>query len=485
LVKFRIGSVLVMAALAVLLWPSYSSGSPITFQRTYGGPGNDDCTWARQTTDGGYIMVGYSGSVAWLVKTDSNGDTIWTRGFGGSSFAEGLSVEQTTDSGYIIAGWTESRDTLGDAWLVKTDSHGDTLWTRTYGGPLEDDVGAVALTTDGGYVAVGGTMSFGAGAHDVWLIKTDSRGDTSWTRTFGATNDEFGESVQQTSDGGYVIAGVTGSYGAGGDDVYLVKTDTAGDTQWTRTFGGPLGDWGLCARQTRDSGYIVGGWTTSYHDSSVYVWLIKTNASGDTLWTRKVGDVSGWAEGGPVEQLDDGGYITAGVVASGFYDVYLVRTDSNGGTIWTRSFGGSNPDAGHSVQKTADGGYIIGGQTLSFGAGGSDYYLIKTDENGNLAVAQSKSSSPRMPVFSVTSEPNPFRSSTVLHLTAGFIDHSATHLRIYDAQGRLVRALATNQSAQTIWDGRNNAGQLLPSGTYLVRCDVARTHTTSRLILQR
>jgi hypothetical protein len=485
LVKFRVGSVLVMAALAVLLWPSYSSGSPITFQRTYGGPGNDDCTWARQTTDGGYIMVGYSGSLAWLVKTDSNGDTIWTRGFGGSGFDEGRSVQQTADSGYIIAGWTESLDTLGDAWFVKSDARGDTLWTRTYGGPLEDDVGAVALTTDGGYVAVGGTMSFGAGAHDVWLIKTDPRGDTSWTRTFGATNDEFGESVQQTSDGGFVIAGVTRSYGAGGDDVYLIKTDTAGDTLWTRTFGGPLDDWGLCARQTRDGGYIVGGWTTSYPDSSVYIWLIKTNANGDTLWTRKIGDVSGWAEGGPVEQLDDGGYVITGLVASGFYDAYLVRTDSNGDTIWTRSFGGSNPDAGQSVQPTADGGYVIGGQTLSFGAGREDYYLIKTDANGRLAVAESKTSLSRRAVLSLACAPNPFSGSTKISLSAQVSGSVPVSLRVYDVQGRLVRTIAASRISPTIWDGRDDAGRRLPSGTYLVHYVAAGKQVTARLVLQR
>jgi len=489
--RFHIDSALVVAALVALTLPTLTQASPITFQRTYGGPDNDDCTWARQTYDGGYIMVGFSGSlsvaaiVAWLVKTDSNGDTIWTRSFGGSSFDLGRSVQQTADSGYIISGLTSSLDTLGDAWLIKTNVRGDTLWTRTYGGPSEDFLDEAALTTDGGYVAVGGTMSFGAGAHDVWLIKTDSRGDTSWTRTFGGANDDQGYTVQQTSDGGYIIAGLTRSYGAGGSDVYLIKTNAAGDTQWTRTFGGPLDDRGLCARQTRDGAYIVGGWTTSYPDSSVYIWLIKTNANGDTLWTRKIGDTLGETWGGPVEQLDDGGYVITGLVASGFYDAYLVRTDSNGDTIWTRTFGGSNPDAGNSLQPTADGGYIIGGQTRSFGPGSSDYYLIKTDENGNLAVAEPKSGSPRKLVLSLACEPNPFSSSTVLHMTAGPLDHLPAHLCIYDVQGRLVRALAVRREPQTIWDGRDDAGRRLPSGTYLVHCVAAGKQVTARLVLQR
>ncbi len=485
--RFHIDSALVVAALVALTLPTLTQASPITFQRTYGGPDDDNCKWARQTYDGGYIMVGYSGSLAWLVKTDSNGDTIWTRSFGGSSFDYGHSVQQTADSGYIIAGLTSSLDTLGDAWLIKTDARGDTLWTRTYGGPLEDYLDEAALTTDGGYVAVGNTMSFGAGAHDVWLIKTDSRGDTSWTRTFGGANDDQGYTVQQTNDGGYIIAGVTRSYGAGGDDVYLIKTDTAGDTQWTRTFGGPLCDWGLCARQTRDGGYIVGGLTTSYPDSSVYICLIKTNASGDTLWTRKIGDVSGWAEGGSVEQLDDGGYIFAGGVARGSYDydVYLARTDSNGDTAWTRTFGGSDLDMGLSVQGTSDGGFMIGGQTRSFGAGSSDFYLIKTDANGRLAVAEPKKSPPRRAVLSVACAPNPFSGSTKIRFSSQLSGSVPVSLRVYDVQGRLVRTIAASRISPTIWDGRDDAGRRLPSGTYLVRCATAGRHATARVVLQR
>ena len=489
--RARFDSALVVAMLVALVLPALPHSSPITFQRTYGGQDDDNCSWARQTYDAGYVMVGGAASVgngvhiAWLVKTDERGETLWTRTLGGPWACVGNSVQQTADSGYIIGGATESLDTLGDAWLVQTDARGDTLWTRTYGGPSEDGLDEAALTTDGGYVAVGSTASFGAGAYDVWLIKTDSRGDTSWTRTFGGTNDEYGASVQQTSDGGYIIAGVTWSYGAGGADVYLIKTNAAGDTQWTRTFGGPIDDYGLCARQTRDGGYIVGGWTMSYPDSSVYIWLIKTNANGDTLWTRKIGDTLGETEGGPVEQLDDGGYIIAGCVDRTISDVYLARTDSNGDTIWTRTFGGSSFDVGYSVQKTADGGYVIGGETYSFGAGQSDYYLIKTDANGNAAVEESKAELPRRATLALICTPNPFRSSTVLRLTTGPLDHSATHLRVYDVQGRLVRALTISRETQAVWDGRDNGGRPLPSGTYLARCDTAGEHATTRLVLQR
>ena len=217
----------------------------------------------------------------------------------------------------------------------------------------------------------------------------------------------------------------------------------------------------------------------------MYIWLIKTNANGDTLWTRKIGDVSGWAEGGSVEQLDDGGYIITGFVARDFYDVYLVRTDSNGDTLWTRAFGGSNIDAGYSVQPTADGGYIIGGQTYSFGAGKSDYYLIKTDPNGNSAVAEPRKSPPRRAGLSLACAPNPFSGSTRISFSSQASDSRSLALRVYDAQGRLVRTLSADQTSQTIWDGRDDAGRRLPSGTYLVHCVAAGKQVTARLVLQR
>jgi len=483
--RARFDAALVVAMFVAVLLPAYSESSPITFQRTYGGTDDDVGISVQQTFDGGYIMTGPAASYAWLVKTNERGDTLWTRTFGGPRGAAGLSVQQTVDSGYIVAGGTASLDTLSDVWLIKTDARGDTLWTRTYGGASEDGGDAVAPTIDGGYVVVGRTASFGAGGTDVWLIKADSSGDTSWTRTFGGTNDDWGESVQQTNDGGYIIAGITWSYGAGSADVYLIRTNAAGDTQWTRTFGGAEDDYGLSARQTKDGGYIVGGWTMSNSDSTTRIYLIKTDARGDTLWTKTINSSSGFAEGGPIEQLNDGGYIVTGCVAGGMYDVYLVRTDSNGDTLWTRTFGGSNLDMGLSVQRTRDDGFIIVGETYSFGAGASDFYLIKTDENGDVGVAESKAELPRRAALSLICAPNPFHTSTRIDLSAQALNPTPASLRIYDAQGRLVRTFAASGKSCTVWDGRDNIGQLLPSGTYLVYCDAAGKYATTRLILSR
>jgi len=185
-----------------------------------------------------------------------------------------------------------------------------TGWWRTYGGTSTEWGYSAQQTSDGGYIVAGSTGSFGAGYRDVYLIKTNASGDTLWTRTYGGTDDDEGHSVQQTSDGGYVIAGETWSFGAGGD-VYLVKTNASGDTLWTRTYGGTSSDDGFSARQTSDGGYVIAGQTMSF-GAGVDVYLIKTNASGDTLWTRTCGgtnyDCGYWAQ-----QTSDGGYVIAGL----------------------------------------------------------------------------------------------------------------------------------------------------------------------------
>ena len=492
--RARCDTAFVVAALVAVLLPAYSHSSPITFQRTYGGPADDLCFSAAQTADGGYVLAGVTESFGaggfdcYVVKMNSYGDTMWTRTFGGPHFDGGWSVVQTADSGYVVTGYTCSVDTLGDAWLIKIDANGDTVWSRTYGDMQGSSGMSVQQTHDGGYVITGRTSFFGPGGPDVLLIRTDSIGDTLWTRTYGGAGDDEGNSVQQTTDGGYIIAANTSSFGAGSQVAWLIKTDSMGDTMWTRTLGDDSSEYAASAQQTTDGGYIVAGWTWPY-SSSPQFYLIKTDAAGDTLWTKTIGKAGSWLEAMSAEQIADGGYIIVGdcqasdTIAT-FPSVLLVRTDASGDTLWTRTFGGADVDEGYSVHQTADGGYIIGGQTYSFGAGMSDFYLIKTDENGNLAVTESKSSPSRKPVLSLTSEPNPFRSSTVLHLTTGPLVHSATYLRIYDAQGRLVRTLAASRNSCIVWDGRDDIGQRLPSGPYFVRCDAGGKRATARIVLE-
>jgi hypothetical protein len=364
----------------------------ITFQKTYGGTIDDVGLSARQTTDGGYIICGLTTSFGagsrdvYLVKTDSIGDTLWTKTYGGTNDDVGESVQQTADGGYIITGYTKSFgvDSI-DVYLIKTNPSGDTLWTKTYGGTGLDDGYSVQQTTDGGYVIAGATGSFGPASFSVYLIKTDINGNSLWSKTFGGTDHEHGSSIHQTTDGGYIIAGSTGSFGAGGDDVYLIKTNATGDTLWTKTFGGTNTDAAESVQQTVDGGYIITGYTSSFGAGNNDIYLIKTDTIGDTLWTKTFGGIS--SDGGSsVQQTTDGGYVMAGSTASfgaGSHDVYLIKTDANGDSLWTKTFGGIDYDDGYSVQQTTDGGFIIAGYTWSYGAGAGDICLIKTDSLGN------------------------------------------------------------------------------------------------------
>jgi len=314
-------------------------------------------------------------------------DTLWTRIYGGSDDDEGHSVQQTTDGGFIIAGYTYSYGAgHGDVYLIRTDVNGDTLWTRTYGGDSDDDLGySVQQTTDGGFIIAGETYSYGAGHDDVYLIRTDENGDTLWTKTYGGSDYDGGYSVQQTTDGGFIIAGYTDSYGAGYDDVYLIRTDENGDTLWTKTYGGDYSDGGSSVQQTTDSGFIIAGYTFSYGAGGGDVYLIRTDVNGDTLWTKTYGG-SDYDYSESVQQTTDGGFIIAGETYSygtGKNDVYLIKIDSMGDVLWTRTYGGDSSDLGYSVQQTTDSGFIIAGYTYSYGVGGGDVYLIRTDENGN------------------------------------------------------------------------------------------------------
>ncbi len=313
--------------------------------------------------------------------------------FGGTNDEFGAFVQQTADGGYIIIGETESSGAgKEDVYLLKIDSFGNETWGKTFGGTDDDYGQSGQQTADGGYIITGSIKSSGVGSSDVYLLKTDSSGNKTWAKTFGGPNWDSATSVRQTSDGGYIVAGFTHSFGAGNADVYLLKTDSSGNKVWAKTFGGADWDCAISVKQATDGGYIIVGWTHSYGSlgqlnllRSNNVYLIKTDSIGNELWSKAFGG-RGTDIGRSVQQTADGGYIVTGSTDSfgaGKEDVYLLKIDSDGNEIWGKSFGGTDGDYGYSVLQTADGGYIITGATKSSGVGSSDVYLLKTDSSGN------------------------------------------------------------------------------------------------------
>jgi hypothetical protein len=378
----------------VALSIEYAHAQVVSFARTYGGGGADEAHSVQQTSDGGYIAVGVTYGFGagngdfFLIKTDANGNLQWAKTYGGTDIEWAFYVQQTSDNGYILAGTTFSFGVGGgDVILIKTDANGNLQWAKTYGGTNYENVFSVQQTSDIGYIAAGYTSSFGAGMHDAFLIKTDAFGNLQWAKTYGGAGDDLAYSFQQTSDGGYIVAGWTNSFGAGDYDLFLIKTDAFGNLQWAKAYGGADADKATSVLQTSDGGYIVAGWTNSFGAGDYDLFLIKTDAFGNLQWAKTYGGAGDEYTWTSLQQTSDGGYIVAGWTNSfgaGDYDLFLIKTDAFGNLQWAKTYRGAGDEWRPAVRQTSDGGYIVVSYTTSFGAGLSDAFLVKTDANGNI-----------------------------------------------------------------------------------------------------
>jgi len=377
------------------------------FCKAIGGPEDDRGASLIQTSDGGYAIAGTTNSFGageadiYVVKLDANGNLQWTKIIGGQSWDEGRYLIQTSDGGYVITGYTYSFGAGDwDVYVVKLDANGNLQWTKTIGGKNYDGGISLIQTSDGGYAIAGSTTSFGAGGEDVYVVKLDANGNLQWTKTIGGLNRDWSSSLIQTSDGGYAIAGSTTSFGAGEADVYVVKLDANGNLQWTKTIGGPKDDGGASLIQTSDGGYAIAGSTRSFGEGRGDVYVVKLDANGNLQWTKTIGKLYS-EEGYSLIQTSDGGYAIAGATKSfgaGKWDVYVVKLDANGNLQWAKTIGGPGNDGfsfsytSADIIQTSDGGYVIAGTTSSFGAGETDVYVIKLDKNGNACCAVGQTS---------------------------------------------------------------------------------------------
>lgn len=368
----------------------------VRFTKTYGGPGNDGGSCLIQEPDGGYLLLGSSSPVDGdpalrLIKTDYVGTVQWEKTFVATDNQLASSIRKTMDGGYIISGQTEQVETGIDMYLLKVDADGNKLWSASFGGAGYDSARGVEQTADGGYIILGTTDSFGAGEDDFYLVKTDGNGVEQWSRTIGGALSDYAYSIEKTADGGYILSGTTYSMGRGPSDMYVVKLDSTGTTQWEKTYGGSYYDFGATAIQTSDGGYIIVGSSYSsdipnpsggaFSAAGSDVYVVKTNASGIMQWASLVGGAFN-DTGTTIAETSDGYVFTGTFRTSSFRDdLYLVKLTKSGGVVWSNTFGGVGGERASSLIVTATGEYVVLGSTSSYCPGGCPY-LVKTDIYG-------------------------------------------------------------------------------------------------------
>lgn len=352
--------------------------------------------FVEQTKDGGTILTGWiesrqEGSDVFLARYDGGGNRLWLKTYQGNGYSDGHCVKEVDGGGFILAGETKSGDGYDhDVYVVRTDEKGGPIWEKNFGGKRCDYAWSVQQTKDGGFIIAGGTESFGAGIYDVYLIKLDSSGNEIWEKTYGGAGSDCGYAVQQLDDGGYLIAGNTESFGAANPDVYLLKADGDGQMIWQKTYGGKGSDYGWSLLKAGDGGYLIAGEKEIAGDQGggFAAYLIKVDPDGNELWEKTYGDKSG-SSIYAASQAKDGGYVLSGKKESarGGYDLYVVKIDKNGDPVWEKTIDGTGCNCGYGILQSKDGGYVVAGRKGVEKGAGSDILLLKLKPESKLNAA--------------------------------------------------------------------------------------------------
>jgi hypothetical protein len=442
--------------------------SQISFDKNFEGGfmDSDESFCVVQTGDGGYAMSGATwtsddtGYDMTIMKVDETGNHLWTKTYGAGSWnmeiAYGLT--ETTDGGFMICGGTDGfTGNDDDIWIIRLDENGDSIWSNTFGGSSLEYAHAVIQTNDDGFLIVGSTSSFGQGSDDVYLVKTDENGVEQWSKTYGTPSGDVAYSVQQTTDDGFIVAGSTNGY----MDAYIIKTDVNGDSLWTRTFGGGPTDEFFSVKQTTDGGYITAGATMSTGAGNYDLWLMKLGANGEMTWDKTFGGEErdkGWS----VVQSDDGGYLIVGSTESYAQaeedeGVYIVKTNASGDTLWTRSYGSPLNDGAHCAIQTDDGGYAVTGYTYVTGEQ-YNFYLIKTHGNGTVGTDDRFN---HQKTLGLNIYPNPLKTSATIEFPNP--ENKAYNLTLTNISGKTLRTINHITDNKVKIEKEN-----LPSGIYFI-----------------
>jgi hypothetical protein len=353
---------------------------PSTWTRHFGGDFTQSAIAVLETAQGNFIVAGYGTESAdiYLLGINEHGDSCWTRTYGHSGLDYGFSMQRTRDGAFIVSGHTNSfGDGSYDICLLKIDANGDTLWTRVYAAETRDEGYSATECLDGGYIIAGSTKQQTLWS-DFCVIRTDDMGNIIWRNTYGRDYTDAARSVVQTEDKGFLVVGYSESSMFGDEDFFLIRLDELGKLMWQKAYGGVYDDWANEVQPTSDGGYVLVGTTTTFGTTWEDACLVKVDAKGTFKWKRSFGG-SGAEKGFSVRETPDGGFIAAGYTTSygeGDKDVYIVKTDAQGNELWSKTFGGSTSDVGFSIRETSDGGYIVAGYTDSF-SDSRDVYVIK------------------------------------------------------------------------------------------------------------
>lgn len=358
----------------------------------YRGSGDDWANSVQKTSDGGYIIAGYTQSFGeglsdiWVLKLSFAGDIEWQHTYGGIQDEEAYSIQETIDGGYVVVGYTESFG-LGntDIWVLKLTQEGDIEWQRTFGGSGDEWANSVQQTSDGGYIIGGSSDSFGNGEVGFLVIKLNALGNDVWQEYYTPFVNGYLRSIQETSDGGYIAAGHIYPSINYSVDLLILKLDSIGRIDWKRYYGGSQDDWANAIQVTGDGGYFVAGYTESFGAGNLDFWVLKLTSAGDIDWESAIGGSGDdWANS--AHQTSDGGFIVAGTSDSfgaGLSDFWLLKLSSLGSIDWEMAYGDVGEEAAFSIQQTDDDlGYVVAGITDSYSSGDLDILVLKLDSDG-------------------------------------------------------------------------------------------------------
>ena len=483
--KYRNLQAIILVSMALF---TNSHSTEIEWFKTYGGLYLDEAISIQVTADGGFLAVGYtynsstSGSDIYLIKTNSAGELNWHKAYGSMGDDWANCIQSTADGGYIIAGGCDEPEAEeNDVCLIKIDATGQKIWQRTYGGPGSEEANSVIQTSDGGYLLIGWTDSFGAGYDDIYLLRVNSTGDSLWAKTFGSIFYDKGFSAVETSDGGFLIVSGLGYFGYYPIDTYLIRMDENGDTLWTSSVGGSYSDACCSIIESNDSGYLLAGWTMSFGAGQHDVFVIKIDTLGQMLWHKAYGGANSDV-GRSINPTSDGGSIVTGYTQSfgaGGYDLYIIRNDYKGDSLWTETFGGANSDYGWSAIQSADGGFVAAGWTNSFGEGSRDILLVKFQSDLTGVDDKSYKSLPD-DIALKQNYPNPFNSFTVIPYFINSRQHVT--MKIYDLLGREIGTPVNDVQEPGFYEVVFDASALA-SGVYLYSLQSGSQTEIQKMIL--